>query len=229
MAGAEAEIRRQARREAAPAVAFALALLVLLSIVSRIEGWEVLSWVRWWVWLLIAVPELLLIADLVLGVRGAGLVRTRGAALALLGILVAANLAALAILIGGLVTTSTRELGGGELLLTAFVIWATDVIVFGIWFWELDAGGPVARATAGERGAPDFQFPQDENPALAAPGWRPDVWDYLYVCLTNSIAFSPTDAMPLSRRAKGLMGLAAMISVVTVLLVAARAVNVLGT
>jgi hypothetical protein len=229
VSAAEAEIRRQARREAAPAAAVPLALLVLLAIVSRIEGWEMLSWVRWWVWLVVAVPVLLLIADLVLGLRVAAVVRTRGAALTLLAILVSANLAALAILIGGLVTTSTRELGGAELLLTAFVIWATDVSVFGIWFWELDDGGPVARATTRERSAPDLQFPQDENPALAAAGWRPDVWDYVYVSLTNSIAFSPTDAMPLSRRAKGLMALEAMISAVTVLLVAARAVNVLGT
>ena len=127
----------------------------------------------------------------------------------------------------GLVTTSTQNLGGGELLLTAFVIWITNVIVFGIWYWEIDLGGPVARCMS-EREHPDFQFPQDENPGLKRPGWRPKLWDYLYVSLTNSIAFSPTDAMPLTRHAKALMGLESAISVVTVLLVAARAVNVLA-
>ena len=228
MSETDGDIRREARREAAPSVAVALALLLVLAVVSRIEGWELLSWARWWVWLLVAVPEVLLIVDLALGVRGAHFVRTRRAALVLLGVLVGANLVALTILIGGLVTTSTRQLGGGELLLTALVIWVTDVIVFGLWFWELDAGGPVARARRPRR-TPDFQFPQDENPALAQPGWRPDVWDYLYISLTNSIAFSPTDAMPLSRHAKQLMGLGATSSAVTVLLVAARAVNVLGS
>jgi hypothetical protein len=78
-----------------------------------------------------------------------------------------------------------------------------------------------------ERTASDFQFPQDENPK-APTGWRPQVWDYLYLSLTNSIAFSPTDVMPLSLRAKAAMGLEAGISAATILLVAARAVNVLG-
>ncbi len=76
---------------------------------------------------------------------------------------------------------------------------------------------------------PDFQFPQDENPGLARPGWYPRLEDYVYVALTNGIAFSPTDAMPLTRWAKGLMALDAIISVGAVLLVAARAVNVLGS
>lgn len=225
MSEQQVDVHRQSRREAAPSVAVALALLILLALTSWSQGWELLSWVRWWVWLLMAIPELLLILDLVLGL---GVVRTRRAALGLLAVLVAANLLALGILIAGLITTSTRQLGGGELLLTALVIWVTDVIVFGVWFWELDAGGPVERSRRA-RQAPDFQFPQDENPGLAAPGWRPGVWDYLYLSLTNSIAFSPTDVMPLSRNAKRLMGLGSLISAITVLLVAARAVNVLGT
>ena len=79
-------------------------------------------------------------------------------------------------------------------------VWLTNAIAFGLAFWELDCGGPVARALAAERPTPDFQFPQDENPELARDGWLPRLWDYLYVSLTNSIAFSPTDAMPLTRR-----------------------------
>ena len=74
---------------------------------------------------------------------------------------------------------------------------------------------------------PDFQFPQDENAELARDGWAPRLWDYFYVSLTNATAFSPTDAMPLTRPAKALMGAEATLSVVTVLLVAARAVNIL--
>jgi hypothetical protein len=224
----EAEARAEGRREAAPAALIALLVLVLLAFVSWARNWELLS-LPWWTWLLLAAPAFLLSIDLSLTLRGSGLVRSRKAALVLLGLLVVGNLGALAILVTSLVTMNTSDLGGGELLLTGFMIWSTDVIVFGLWFWELDAGGPVARLRRPTRTTPDFQFPQDENPHLTRPGWIPDVWDYLYVSLTNSIAFSPTDAMPLSRRAKAMMGLESAISAVTLLLVAARAVNVLGT
>ena len=78
------------------------------------------------------------------------------------------------------------------------------------------------------RSTPDFQFPQDENAHLAAPGWAPRLKDYLYVALTNSIAFSPTDAMPLTHRAKLFMGVESLIAAVTVLIVAARAVNIVS-
>ena len=115
----------------------------------------------------------------------------------------------------------------GELLLTAFALLVTNVIVFGLWYWEVDDGGPVVRARR-PRAIPDFQFPQDENPQLA-PGWKPQVWDYIYLSLTNSIAFSPTDAMPLTRHTKLLMGLESVISITVVVLVTARAVNVLGS
>jgi hypothetical protein len=145
----------------------------------------------------------------------------------LLGLLAVGNFAALGILVAGLVTASTTDLTGGELLLTGFAIYTSDVVVFGLVFWELEAGGPVARRSAPERDAADFRFPQDDDQDTEV--WKPQVWDYLYVSLTNSIAFSPTDTMPLSLRAKGLMGLESFVSAVTVLLVAARAVNVLGS
>ena len=175
---------------------------------------------------MLAIPEAALIltfavwssADLMPG-------RPRRVVVALLGLLVASNLAALGIVVTALVRG--EELSGPELLLTGLVVWLTNTIVFGLLFWELDAGGPVGRAEHG-RAHPDFQFPQDENPELAAAGWRPHLGDYLYVALTNGIAFSPTDAMPLTRPAKGLMAAGSLISMVAILLVAARAVNVLG-
>lgn len=228
MSATEGDLRLEARREAAPAVALALGLLCLLALVSWAEEWQLLHRLGWWIWLVLAVPALVLTADLVASARGAGLARTRRVALVLLRLLVLANLGGLAILVAGLVTTSTRNLGGGELLLSAAAIWVTNVVVFGLWFWEVDAGGPVERARHGRR-RPDFQFPQDENPELAARGWRPQVWDYLYTSLTNAVAFSPTDAMPLSLPAKRLMALESVLSIVTLLLVAARAVNVLGS
>ena len=92
---------------------------------------------------------------------------------------------------------------------------------------ELDCGGPVVRALATARRKPEFQFPQDENPHLKREGWAPRLWDYFYVSLTNSIAFGATDAMPLTRPAKALMAAESALSAITVLLVAARAVNIL--
>nr|CRL71872.1 hypothetical protein CPGR_02127 [Mycolicibacterium malmesburyense] len=123
-------------------------------------------------------------------------------------------------------------LGGGEsndaavLLGSGASIIVTNVIVFGIWYWELDRGGPFARH-AGERPYPDFLFPQMATPDVAEPDWRPTFVDYLYVSVTNVMAFSPTDTMPLARWAKMMMTVQAMVALGTAGLVIARAVNVL--
>jgi uncharacterized membrane protein len=218
------ETRGEARREAAPVALVLLGLSVLLACVCGAEGWS-LTGFPWWAWLAGAAPAALLAVDLVLAWRGSAVVRSRGAAVVLLAVLVVGNAVALGILVAALVTMSTDDLSGGELLLSAFAIWSADVIVFGLLFWEVDAGGPVERLRAPGRRATDFRFPQDDDPGS---GWRPQAWDYLYVSLTNSIAFSPTDTMPLSLHAKALMGVESAISAATVLLVAARAVNVLG-
>jgi len=120
----------------------------------------------------------------------------------------------------GGVTDATR------LLLTGGAIWLTNVIAFSLWYWEFDRGGPVARALA-MRPYPDFQFPQMENPNLAPKDWEPFFVDYLYMSFTNALAFSPTDVMPLSRWAKLTMLAQSGVSVLLVLLVIARAVNIL--
>ena len=225
MSTSEAAIRAQGRREAAPAATVVLVVLATLAGVSKDQGWELVG-LPWWIWLVLALPALFLTFDLLLAPRGKGLVRSRRAALVLLGFLAAGNFIALGILVAGLVSASTSDLSGGELLLTGFAIYTTDLVVFGLIFWEVEAGGPVARRDAPARDEVDFRFPQDED---QGGRWKPGVWDYLYVSLTNSIAFSPTDTMPLTARAKALMGLESFISAVTVLLVAARAVNVLGS
>lgn len=113
-----------------------------------------------------------------------------------------------------------------SLLTNGAAIWLTNVIVFALWYWELDRGGPAARAH-NRQPHPDFLFPQMQSPELAKPGWEPTLMDYLYVSFTNATAFSPTDAMPLSRWAKLAMTLEASISLITVALVIARAINVL--
>jgi hypothetical protein len=217
--------RAEVRREAAPAAVVLFLVFVALTLLSRWESWALLGF-PWWAWLILGVPALILVVDLVVARRRSGLVRSRQAALALLFFLVAGNIGALAVLLFGLMTTNTSDLGGGELLATGLAIYLADLIVFGLIFWELDAGGPVARSSNNRRRVLDLRFPQDEN---GPGGWRPQVWDYLYVSLTNAIAFSPTDTMPLSLRAKAAMGIESAISAVTVLLVAARAVNVLGS
>jgi hypothetical protein len=115
----------------------------------------------------------------------------------------------------------------GPLLITAGSIWLTNVVVFALWYWEFDRGGPVARAQ-GVDPYPDFQFVQMVSPReMVPPHWEPAFADYLYLAFTNATAFSPTDVMPLSRWAKMAMTLQAAISILTVTLVVARAVNIL--
>lgn len=217
---------REARLEAVIAIGVVMGLQATLAVVSLGNGW--LLWGQaGWLWLIFIVPELLLLGTLTLHIRRHGAERPerrRRLSLALVGFIVLVNLVTLVILIGSLLTSQEKQ--GGELLFKAVTIWSTNVVAFGLLFWEIDAGGPIARLRAPER-AHDFQFPQLENPQLAAPGWRPRLTDYVYVSFTNSIAFSPTDAMPLTTKAKGFMALESAISATTVLLAAARAVNIL--
>jgi uncharacterized membrane protein len=121
---------------------------------------------------------------------------------------------------------SGKVANGHELILTAVNIYLTNIIVFGLWYWEMDGGGPGERVQAPKH-EKDFLFPQNINEDYKHPHWQPTFIDYLYVSSTNGMAFSPTDTMPLSRRAKLLMLVQATLSIVAVALVAARAVNIL--
>jgi len=113
-----------------------------------------------------------------------------------------------------------------ELLRTGVLVWVALLITFAFVYWELDCGGPAERAHAAERYLPDLAFPQDLNPTVAPRGWRPTFVDYLYLGLTNNLAFSPTDVMPLSHWAKLTMGLQSIASLLIIGLVIARAVNI---
>ncbi|GAC1323206.1 MAG: hypothetical protein NVSMB25_19280 [Thermoleophilaceae bacterium] len=117
--------------------------------------------------------------------------------------------------------------GGRELILSAVDIWATNVLIFALWYWEVDRGGPGQRARMGADTEVDFQFPQMLEPELAPKGWVPGFIDYLYLSFTNATAFSPTDTMPLTPVAKLLMTAESLVSLLTVVLVGARAVNIL--
>lgn len=215
----------ESRWEAAPAVALVIAFQLLLAFVSRAEDWTLWR-LPWWVWLVSVGPETALLIPLAWHRprrRLEHLGHRRTVALALLGIVSLTNALLLIALIASLVQGDERS--GGQLLLKAAAVWGTNVIAFGLWYWAFDRGGPVRRLQP-DAPSPDFQFPQLENPQLAEPGWYPHLVDYLYVSFTNSIAFSPTDAMPLTRRAKLMMLVESGISAITVLLVAARAVNI---
>jgi hypothetical protein len=150
----------------------------------------------------------------------------RRASIVLIAFVTAANFAAEGLLIHYLLRGAGS--GGRALLLSAAQIWFTNVVVFGLWFWELDRGGPHMR-TAPEPRTPDFLFPQMDAREPSLRSWRPAFFDYLYVAYTNASAFSPTDAMPLSVRIKSLMLIESIASFLTVGLVAARAVNILNT
>lgn len=116
----------------------------------------------------------------------------------------------------------------GLLLRWGGTIWVANIVVFALWYWDLDRGGPASRALA-LREHPDLLFPQMANPETAPADWQPEFVDYLYLSFTTSTAFSPTDVLPLARWAKMTMMLQTMVSIATVVLVVARAVNVLGT
>jgi uncharacterized membrane protein len=216
---------REARTEAVIVLAVEVALLGGLAAIDKAKDWHIIH-LDWWAWLLLASPALLLMILLItvpLAELSPGQVRNAG--VALLGLLVAADAIAVGILLAALVGSDAATLTAGELLAHGAVVWLTNIITFGLLFWMLDEGGPRVRAERG-RLDPDFEFPQD---ARRRADWSPRLSDYLYVSLTNAIAVSPTDTMPLTRRAKGLMAVESLISYAVVILVVARAVNVLGT
>lgn len=163
---------------------------------------------------------------------------SRPVALVLTGLLAIANEVDLVMLIGRLVQPADAA-DAPMLLLSAVQVWSMNVIVFGLIFWQLDRGGPVTRTQAPRDELPeaDFRFPQDEDydtvPEVAVGSSRRSDWtanfiDYLYFSLSNAMAFSPPDAVPLLNRTKILVGLEALGAYVLLVLVIARTVSLLG-
>ena len=128
----------------------------------------------------------------------------------------------------GAMLSRTVETGGLPLLASSVAVWVTNVLMFSLLYWQIDRGGPEARVNdASVR--PDWLFPQEEAPAEDVPrGWEPTFIDYLYLGYSTATAFSTTDAMPLTPRAKLLMMLESTISLITIVVVASRAINILG-
>ena len=215
----------ESRWEAGSAVVLVIAMQLLLAIVSQTQHWRLWN-LPWWVWLIPIVPEVVLLVLLAWERPRRKLEQSghrRTAALAQLGLISLTNALLLVAVLGSLIQGTEKS--GAQLLTKAMIVWGSNVITFGLCFWEFDRGGPVRRLQP-DPPLPDFEFPQLDSPDLAPAGWRPHFVDYLYVSFTNSIAFSPTDTLPLSRWAKLLMLSESAISSVTVLLVAARAVNI---
>jgi uncharacterized membrane protein len=178
-------------------------------------------------WLLPSVAVILLVALIVANPRRINRESRalRATSLALIATVSLANAWSAGSLVRDLVRgDSTGD--ASRLLLTGGAIWLTNVIAFGLWYWELDRGGPVGRAHA-RRDYPDFLFVQMQNPELAPHDWEPAFVDYLYLSFTNAAAFSPTDVLPLSAWAKLAMLVQSVVSLSTVALVVARAVNTL--
>ncbi len=190
---------------------------------------------RW----LVPALELLLVVPLV-GINPRRFTRetrwSRWISLAVVLVILAANLTSLGYLVHALVGTGIKD--GPGLLRASLLIWLTNIVVFGLAFWELDRGGPVARTQKPRTHLPpaDFRFSQDENHDAVSEvaggssinsGWIPSLTDYLYVSVTNSTAFSPTDTMPLTSRAKLLMTIESVSALLTSVLVIARGVSLL--
>lgn len=146
-----------------------------------------------------------------------------------LGLLLAALMTVCNLVSTGRLVTALMHGGvtdANSLVFSGGAIWFSNVVVFALWYWEFDRGGPGARAQARHQ-IPDFMFPQMSDPDLAAPHWATKFFDYLYISFTNASAFSPTDVMPLTRWAKALMLVQSVTSLIVVALVIARGVNIL--
>lgn len=172
-------------------------------------------------WLLLAVIGVLLLPYIISSLTHYHLPHTtaRLIALVILGLVTLALVSGVTLLI---VTLPSRR--GSTLLYSAVILWSLNILVFALWYWEIDCGGPIKRHMSGHQ-AVDFLFPQqvDGNPK----GWVPLFVDYLFLAFNTSTALSPADTYPLTRRAKGLMMIQAVISLSIIVFLAARAVNIL--
>jgi hypothetical protein len=150
----------------------------------------------------------------------------RAGGLALIALVILANAVSAELLISDLLHARGPVKSPQSLLGSAGAIYLTNIIAFGLLYWEFDRGGPVARAYADVE-FPDFLFPQMANKNVAPAHWEPRIVDYLYLSLTNAAAFSPTDTMPLTRKAKAFMSVQSAVALITIGLAIARVANIL--
>lgn len=127
----------------------------------------------------------------------------------------------------GLVLSLDNYSNGYELLWDAGLLWITNVLIFSVWYWLVDSGGPEVRLRGALGQASDFAFPQQTNQLPGWDRWRPGYLDYLFLAFSHSTAFSPTDTLILSRKAKLLIMVQASISLIVIAMIAARAINII--
>ena len=200
-----------------------MAAAVIVAIILQSTAPENGRLVPWWI---VPAIELLLLA--VAMIRDPGRIDRRGpgsqrATIALAAAMTIATVVGIAVLIvdildTNLIVTANSILGRGAAL------WVTNVIAFSFWYWIFDRGGPGERA-AGSAIAPSFAFPENATPELAPDGWQPRYHDYLYLSFTNATAFSPTDTLPVQAWAKMAMLAESVLSLITAIMVIARAIN----
>jgi uncharacterized membrane protein len=222
--GAEAWRRRpppSGERRLLPSLTILVIVLVPFLLPEHLR-----SWTRW---VLGAIEVALLIALIAVDPgridRRGGL--ARGLSIALIALLVLAAGVATVTLVVDLVSGDASFQQPGPLLVTGGLVWLDANLTFALLYWELDGGGPAQRLHEPNK-HPDLAFPQHVNPDLARPDWRPTFLDYLYLGLTNALAFSPTDVMPLTHWAKLTMAVQSIISLLILTLVIANAVNLLN-
>jgi uncharacterized membrane protein len=178
-------------------------------------------------WVFPTAEALLLVAIIV---HDPGRIDRRGStirrlSIGLLAVFIVGDVTMTAALVVDLVRGVAELNDAQSLLATGALVWINNNVLFGLLYWELDGGGPAARVFS-PAAYPDLAFPEHMNPEIRPPGWRPIFLDYLYLGLTNGLAFSPTDVMPCARWAKVMMALQSLISLVVLSLVIARAVNI---
>ena len=205
-------------------VALAVSTYLVLTVVVRVLVPRRQSFGPHWV---VPAVELTLLVVLVAAHPATASERAqlRRLSIILTGLLAASALVSTALLVYELVIGSTMTSSADSLLASGTLVWIGNALIFGLLYWQLDSGGPLARHRS-ERPYPDFAFTQQLSPELAPPGWRPRYLDYLVLGFTTSTAFSPTDVMPVANWAKLMMALQSLISLTVIGLVIARAVNV---
>ena len=213
-----ARLTPERRWPMATAVLVAIVLQVITPHAGRLRFW--------WMFPVLEVAALVAVI-----VRDPGRIDRRTLAarrttLVLIGLLTVGTLGSLVVLALDVVDTSYSNVGATALLGRGAALWVTNVVVFSLWFWEVDRGGAAERAAASNI-PPSFGFPEEAMPELVPEGWMPRYPDYLFLSFTNATAFSPTDTLPVRVWAKMTMMVESVISLITAILVIARAINVL--
>lgn len=223
--------RREARWHASVAVLIAVLLYVTLPPRLTIGP----AWIAPALVLVVLIPLSILAPH-----RHVETLRYRVASIALIAIVNFFNLASVLLLVASFFHPEKAALHQpGFLLRTGAQIWFTNILGFALWYWELDGDGPDTRALANaatEFQNSDFLFPQMQMTIAGGnvsancidPSWKPQFFDYLYLAFTNATAFSPADVLPLSRWAKALMMSQALVSLITIAIVLARAISLIA-